>query len=314
MNNKSALLLSFSQPGDDKNNLLLKKICVYSNVIYAECALYNVNIFLRILRRFCLTHGWPFVSSWLYKWKNDINKYDTVICIASCYSPVILKWVKKKAPNIRCINYYWDSIEVSGYPVVRDKAFENWTFSKDDALKYGMRYNPQFFVESLKLPQIDNVYDVTYVGADREGKLKSRTELVKRCYELFQKAGLKSLFYYVTEDKTVPGNARQSSRMTEVEFYNASAQGRAILDLVEPDIKWMTLRPLLALSNEKKLITNNTEIMNEPFYSTNNVFVLGVDDINSLQDFVNGDFNHIDKDIIDYYNVDQWYKRFCIQK
>lgn len=304
---KKTLYLAFNQPEND--NVFLDKINETAN-IDATCALKSVNKFARIIRRVNLSHGWPGISIWLYNWKNHIEEYDRVICIASRYSPAILKWVKKRNPKAQCINYYWDSIKVSRYPVECSDAFENWTFSCDDAATYHMKYNPQFFVNDMKLPQEEVKYDITYVGADRQGTLKSRTELIKKYFSLFEKLNISNKIYYVSNDFSVPDKIRFGQLMPEEEFYRVCAEGKAVLDLVEPDVKWMTLRPLLALSNGKKVVTNNNEVINEPFYCKEDVFILGVDDTKNLSTFLNNNFKKIPEDVLKYYEITSWIDRF----
>ena len=83
-----------------------------------------------------------------------------------------------------------------------------------------------------------------------------------------------------------------------------------VVDIVEKEIQWQTLRPLLALTNKKKLITNNVGIRNEKYYSPDNIFILGEDDSEKLKDFVNSDFVSIDPNDLNYYNASSWLSRF----
>ena len=56
------------------------------------------------------------------------------------------------------------------------------------------------------------------------------------------------------------------------------------------------------------LIDNDKNIIN--FYNPNNIFILGKDDINKIKEFIDSPYIEINKDIVDYYDFEQWLKRF----
>jgi len=295
---------------DDKNNnVLLNKLNEITN-FDAQCIFKPKPKLIRAIRRMHLKSGLPGIGIWFLDWANKIDKYNICICIANNYSVRILKWIKRKNPNIRCINYYWDNIEISSYPVIQDSDIENWTFSYNDAKMYQMNYNPQFYVTTINLKSSEILYDITYIGADREGKLTKRSELVNFCYNTFQKLGLKSFFYYVTNSKEISQEICQNKRMPEQQFYDITSKGIAILDLVETGNEWHTLRPLLALSNKKKLITNNSAIIHERYYKKENIFILGYDDINTLKNFLDIKFSEYNNNELNYYEAKNWIERF----
>ena len=276
----------------------------------ATCVLKSINRVLRFFRRIHLSMTSIGSGIWFENWKNSISSYDLVICIASRYSRNVLKWIKKHNSKCRCINYYWDSIEISEYPVHDDFSYENWSFYKRDCEKYKMMYNPQFFLDNMLFPCRHKIYDVSYVGADRNGKLKDRSNLVQKYYEIFETIGVKTYFYYVTNDDTVNENIKKERLIPEVEFYAICANSKAILDLVESKVNWLTFRPLLAIRNRIKVITNNRAIINELFYTSKNIFILGIDDDDKLLDFINSDFVEIDETKLAYYEFNTWLSRF----
>ena len=276
----------------------------------AECVFKPVNKIFRAIRRFHVHSGLPGIGFWLLDWKNHLDEIDICVCIASKYSPRILKYIKHKNKNIKCINYFWDPIPLSGYPVVDSKYFENWSFYINDTYEYVMKFNPQFFIHNAKLPETPTNYDIIYMGADRQGRYKGRTELIIKYYNLFNEMNIKSYIHYLTKSKEVPHEIRKDRHVTGKEAELVWAQGKAVLELVEPDVRWSTLRPLFALYNHKKLITNNPEIINEKFYSKENIFILGVDDISKLREFLDSDFVPVPDEIMRYYSVEQWCRRF----
>ncbi len=302
-----ALFLFFND--SNSRNIILDEISKIQSC-RAECVFKPVNRILRMVRRMHICSGLPGIGIWFLDWKNKIKEVQNCICIASLYSPEILKWVRRKNPNVKCINYYWDVVSISGYPVIHSPYFENWSFDARDCRKYDMKFNPQFFVSGIRLPDEPAIYDIVYVGADRQGRLEGRTRLVRKYFSLFQDLGINAYFYYVTESADVPEQIRNDRSLSEEEYYGICAKGRAILEIVEPDTYWATLRPLLALSNHRKVITNNPEIVKERFYIKDNVFVLGTDNAAKLKEFIANGFTPIPQEVMDYYSSETWCGRF----
>ena len=97
--------------------------------------------------------------------------------------------------------------------------------------------------------------------------------------------------------------------MDYYEIIKLVGESKAILDLNNGNQVGLTLRPLEALFFKKKLITNNINIINYDFYSPDNIFILGVDDISNLTIFLNKKYKEIDKKIIEKYDFSNWLKR-----
>ncbi len=278
--------------------------------VYAADNLKYHNIILRHLRKIHILSKLPGMSIWFGSWKEFLSECDTLICTTNDYSPYILHWVKKHYPNIKCINYFWDEIEVSGYPVIKTKDFENWSFCREDCEKYGLYFNPQFYVNSIRLPDLPIEYDVVFVGADREGESKYRTDELNKFLNMFKKENITSFIWFVSNNPDAPKEVRQKRRLSEKEYLAATAKAKAVLELVDPQNPWMTMRPLLALNNGKKVITNNAAIQKERFYSKANVFILGYDPDDKLSEFINSPFQKIPENILQYYEASEWIERF----
>ena len=70
---------------------------------------------------------------------------------------------------------------------------------------------------------------------------------------------------------------------------------------------------LEALFFKKKLITNNRDIVNLQFYNANNIFVLGIDKLENLKNFMDKPYENIEQKVIDYYDFNEWLKRFEVK-
>jgi len=246
MKSKDFLILFFNNANEE--NLFLDLLNKYPQ-IESDCTFKWVNRFFRIIRRIHFKSNLPGTGIWLNKWKKDIYQKKCIICNATYYSPKILKWIRKKNSKVKLINYYWDIIKISKYPIKKSKDFSNWSFNKKDCIQYKMNYNPQFYLNTMYLSKVE-------------------------------------VIYYIM------------------------SQGKAILEIIDAGFEWETQRPLLALSNNKKLITNNISIKREKYYSPDNIFILGSDNEKDLIGFLNKPFKTISADIMNYYNVEEWIQRF----
>ena len=64
------------------------------------------------------------------------------------------------------------------------------------------------------------------------------------------------------------------------------------------------MRDYESIYNEVKLITTNTNIVNFDFYNKNNIFILGIDDLNKLKEFVASSYEHLPKELLNKYLID----------
>ena len=140
----SLLFLTYS---DENNENVFMQAINRSSQVDTFCVFKGgANRFQRMFRRFSVETEQSFLHYWFSNaWFNNLDAYDTVVITASLYTPSILHWLHKRYPEKRLINYYWDQVSVSHYPVEQSSDFENWSFDEEDCEKYKMRYNPQFY-------------------------------------------------------------------------------------------------------------------------------------------------------------------------
>ena len=88
------------------------------------------------------------------------------------------------------------------------------------------------------------------------------------------------------------------------------SQTKALLDYNAYNQKGLSLRVMESLFFEKKLITTNKNVKNYGFYNKNNIFIIGEDKWQNLEEFINSEYEKINPEIIDYFDFKQWIKRF----
>ena len=85
---------------------------------------------------------------------------------------------------------------------------------------------------------------------------------------------------------------------------------RCIIDIAQEGQVGFTRRPIEALFFNKKLITNNVEIMKFDFYRNNNIFILGKDKLEDIDSFMETDIEIIPDEIKRKYDINTWIENF----
>lgn len=305
---KQALILLFNDPS--QKNIFIEHMNKKPGV-QAKCVLKRLPIPLRALRRLHLLSGLPGVGIWFSGWKAELFGQKLIICIATEYSSRVLRWIYEKTDSrVRLIQYFWDEIHISGYPVAQSDRFENWSFCRENCKEFGMKYNPQFWIESMLPDEGPDVYDISYVGGDRNGKYVERTAMVQSLYQMIKDADIKAFFWYLSDSKLVQEEIRKQEGMSHKAFFDVIRSSKVVVDLVETETCWLTQRTLLALASGKRLVTNNMEIMKEPFYQKENIFVIGLDSYDALIDFIKKPYGGKDASLYQQYEMTQWLERF----
>ena len=297
MNNKTLFLVHDS---DDFFSLHIKKKGVHLSQIF-----WQKNIILRAVRSLHIKLKLPFISLWLGKWKKTL-KYDIVVIPASILSPPVIKYINLVAPNQRIIVWFANPIS-NRYKIEHYQKLncELWSFDKGNCDNFKMNHNTQYYFNTKKLPDRKVIYDVSFVGADKN-RLKKLLEIEKQLNSL----KLKSYFHITSSPinkKTKYSYKKPISYLSILEIISTSL---AILEVLQENQSGLTLRALESLFFSKKLITNNSQIIDFDFYHKENIFILDQDDINNLPSFINSNYYPVDKEIIDKYDFNNWINRF----
>ncbi|MDQ0359812.1 hypothetical protein [Breznakia pachnodae] len=233
----------------------------------------------------------------LGNWKRNINDMEKVIVFDSGYSPVITNYIKKKNPKCIIHLYLFNTISNEKKYLLNDKNIDRfWSFDKNDVKKYGINYNSTTYSKNITLDHENIEYDIVFLGTTKQRK-EQICDFQKSCDNL----RLKTLFCVIESQKDF------IDYNTYLELVDKS---KCILDITNSYQEGLTLRFMESLFFEKKIITNNKSIKGYDFYDKTNIFILGEDDIGKLSDFLSSDYRKIDKKIVDYYEFNQWIKRF----
>lgn len=286
MNSEKIMILKL-----DSKSVFMKYISseVIENIYVIRIS--SFGFFMKLLRKikldFCI-YG---------SWKKRLKQIDNIIIFDNGYNCSITKYIKKKNPECKIIFYYWNIINSHNNLALHDSNIDEvWTFDKADAKRYDLKYNPQFYTKKVILEEKKIENDILFLGRDKNRK-KTILELEKIC--LSKK--IKTNFIVVKNERNL---------LSYQEYLDLLGNSRCILDILSKNQKGMTIRVMEALFLNKKLITNNQDIVNYDFYCKENIFVLGKDNLDDLEKFIKSNYKKIPDDIINNYNYESWLKRF----
>lgn len=253
----------------------------------------------------------PMKSLWINKSLSNLK--GTSIIFDVCATIPFLKWFQKNNPDTRCIFYFWNSIAHTKLDIeeIRNAGFEIWGFDKKDSEAYHYQYNPQFFCPSW-YDSIRNVnpapYDISFVGRDCNGKMQNVEQIIDILNS--NKPITSNIYFVAPKWYLFFKNKKYKKMLSFKEVLQEEMKATALLDIVKNGQNGYSLRVFDALCNEKKLITNNLNIIEEEFYDSNNVFVYGHDSLDKLSSFLSSPFEHGKADKVKSLSIEHWLMNF----
>jgi len=245
---------------------------------------------------------------WMEDWKKKLNQYDTVIVFDNSAPHLLLKSIRKIAPNIDLKVWLWNVPE-------RDcshfkKYAEVVCFDKEYADLHHYRYVHQFLcVNEISLPDaLYKEWDAVYIGADK-GRYQTLRGLAQRL-----RSENKSFFFYLLRENIKEPYMDDVGIMISdqmIPYENTiqyESQCKAIVELCVEGQKGMTLRTLEAIYLGKKLISNNSGLRNESFFSSHNIYLLDEQNMDTISDFLDERNIPYDASLKESYTCSHWFQ------
>ena len=231
-------------------------------------------------------------------WKKNVKKYKYVILGENFYDYNISKYIKKKNPNCKVILFFWNKLVFDSYfEIIKDPNLDDiYTFDEEEAEKYNFKFIGTYYSKKVSIPKNKIDRDVLFLGRG-----KDREDSIRELESLLKKMKIKTDFHIINDEKDY---------IDYYDYLDMISKSKAILDFSAYNQRGLTLRVMESIFFNKKLITSNKHIKEYDFYNKNNVFILFEDDINKLKDFINSKYEPVDPKILDYYDFDNWIKRF----
>ena len=230
-------------------------------------------------------------------WKKRIAVYDYVI-FPSRKSAVFA--IEKAAKDTNVIVYYWNLVtkkEINPQ-VLKKKGIRLCSFDRGDSKLYDMFFADTYYFDCLDIANKEFENKAFYIGIYRPNRETQLSNIKKQLIG----CGVEPDFHLMRfNDK--------KNRMPYERVVENIRKSFCIVDLTRDNQTGLTLRPLESLFFGKKLITNNVNIKNYPFYCSSNIFVLNLDDASKLKDFLATPYVDVDAEIKKQYVFDQWLDR-----
>lgn len=239
--------------------------------------------------------------------RSVLNYTNDIIVFDACITKDYLRWLKENSKS-RIIFWYWNpvkrSLDINDIP----KGIEVWTYSSEDSKKYGLKYNTQFYFDECVLKKTCTLKDIYFVGCDK-GRLKNLLLI----QDMLQKEGF-SVEFHITPTRwymTWSNNIYKRPISYDEVLQNINCC-KAVLDIyVDPHVGY-SLRVMESIFFEKKLITNNKNIVKEDFYEKSNIFLLKEDfsNLGDIIDFMKLPYKKMDNRVREKLTYKNWKNRF----
>ncbi len=300
------------------NQFFLKQINDTQNISFIEVKyLKPSNKIIKILSALELFTPCSYFSKYYFE-KSFVNNLkhqdikDNILLWGSLsiiYSSYILKLANNNKKNV----WLWNTLDHSFLSHIKlsflKKRSYIYTFDPIDAKTYNINFKRQVYYRIKESNNVNDLYDFFFVGQDK-GRVSSLISLK----QLFEKNNL-NYYFHILPEKDVNYSISETKLLKKdainyAETINYIKHSRCLIEILQQGQSGVSLRALEALFFEKKLLTNNHNIINADFYNKNNIFIIGKDNFNSLNDFLLKPYEKISYDIVSNYEINNWIKTF----
>lgn len=245
---------------------------------------------------------------WLERWSKALSEYDNIIIFDNAITPKLLEYIKSHLTTDTKLKIWLWNIPNEHIDYLT-KNYDVYCFDKTYSEKYHLKFIDQFYIldtvqeqESVNNSQVD----FYFVGADK-GRL-SRIETLAKTIE---DSGYSYHFDVMSE--TSKSQFQGIHFLDEFLTYNDVIKNiqasNVIVELNKDGQDGLTLRSLESIFYNKKLITNNINIVNYDFYHPNNILVWDENEDSDLKDFMDKPYIPLEEKIIKKYSFSQWLKK-----
>lgn len=293
MNKDKVLLLISNNPKTDifYNDYL-------SRGYHTDVIIKDTNKLLKPFRRLCLKNNNFLNKLWLTDVFNKLDNYEVIIINMNRFTKYLPEIIHNKYPDLKVIAWYWNTVDNSNFDKKIDNPnIEYYSFDKSDCEKYGFKYNTQYYCDT-NIVSKDKDSDVYFIGLP-----KGREEIINDFKNKAEQKGIKCNFKIIES---------YDDYLSYEIVKQETSRSKAVLEINKSDQNGLTLRSLESLFLEVKLITNNPNIKNYPFYNKNNIFILDEDNYDGLYDFINSPYDDSVNIYKKDYELDTWFNNFFI--
>ena len=214
----------------------------------------------------------------------------------------------------KTIGYQWDGLNIYSEVFACIPMFDTfYVFDPEDYQKYketysNLRLTHNFFFEGEEVT--NKTYrneGVFYRGSYSPSRIEDTTLVVNELakYDVFIDV---QLLHY--KDKRPTINNRNIGLFEQQidfgEYLEMVKNAKILLDFKAIGHNGLSLRFFESLKYEKKLITNNTSVVDYDFYNPNNIFILHKDSLEDLEKFIRSDYEKLPTEVVESYSFKAW--------
>lgn len=264
------------------------------------------------------------------------NKIDRLVVIAVYSASIELIYeLKRRNPYIKTYIYFWDAFSTWNFSYLIEHFDYCYSFDRIDCDKYkSLQYLPLFYRNEQLSNNIEYQYDITHIGTlsveyskrldicpiiYNNGLKDNQNNFIylvwKNRNENSKMKPFKSLIKLLLRDRVFLFSKKVNKCKNSTPIIHESPlpleivseiekSSRALLD-INMNRSGLAMRLIGAIANGKKIITNNRYIVDEKFYSPDNILVL--DEKNPIvnKEWLLSPPSKVD---ISYLRIDNWIK------
>ncbi|MEO8517207.1 MAG: hypothetical protein ABI426_10695, partial [Flavobacterium sp.] len=191
---------------------------------------------------------------------------------------------------------------------------EIYSFDQKDIKKYGFKETTNYnYISPTPIhPTKKTKYDVLYIAS-----FDKRMETVLKLKEGFKKAkatfriiivGKKTTLHKLKNkfSSAIADLELRRKRIGQEDLKTLYTETKIVLDIVRDHQVGLSFRVFEAMAFEKKLITNNKNIINYNFYNPNNILVLENDMYTFDPAFFATEYQSLPQEIYKQYTIEHW--------
>ena len=197
------------------------------------------------------------------------------------------------------ILYYMNTIDDKNKYLM--KYFNNiYTFDPNDAIKYNIKFKHTPYSNNIELEKSNIKYDTLFLG-----RAKDRSNEIIELKDKLDNNKLNNKFMVLGLNRS---DMLIKEFLSYYDYLKLLTQSRCIIEINKNGQSGCSLRFLESLFFEKKLITNNTHIINDAFYKEENVYIIGKDK-RDIKEFILSPYEKLELNLKEL-NFSEWINTF----
>lgn len=191
-----------------------------------------------------------------------------------------IKFIRRRLLDAKIIYLFSNVVRISGamkYGTFDElkKVFDQiYAFDKADAENYGFRYTPLIYTRDPDYNDNNKEYDVFYIG-----NAKDRLGPLHKIYERCAASGLRCCFYIngVSKENQIYPDIHYNEPLSYASVLDYISKCKCMVDAIQSGSTAMTIKVCESVIYDKKLITTNKNVENQPFFSPDYFYVFPSD-------------------------------------